>query len=49
MAVVRGGVRRDEASSREISGVYGQARFDAQPVREGHEVNPVLDIAVLRR
>jgi hypothetical protein len=29
--------------------VYGQARFDAQPGRGWHEVNPVLDIAVLNR
>jgi hypothetical protein len=29
--------------------VYGQARFDAQPGREWHEVNPVMEIAVLKR
>jgi hypothetical protein len=29
--------------------VYGVARFDAQPGREWHEVNPVLDLAVLKR
>ena len=29
--------------------VYGTARFDAQPGREWHEVNPVLDVAVLKR
>jgi hypothetical protein len=29
--------------------VYGQARFDAQPGRGWHEVNPVLEIAVLNR
>lgn len=28
--------------------VYGVARYDAQPGREWHEVNPVLNIAVLR-
>lgn len=29
--------------------VYGQARFDAQPGRGWHEVNPVMEIAVLNR
>jgi hypothetical protein len=29
--------------------VYGMARFDAQPGRGWHEVNPVMDIAVLSR
>lgn len=29
--------------------VYGTARFDAQPGRGWHEVNPVMDIAVLNR
>ncbi len=29
--------------------VYGVARFDAQAGRSWHEVNPVLDIAVLKR
>jgi hypothetical protein len=29
--------------------VYGTARFDAQPGRGWHEVNPVTDIAVLKR
>ncbi len=29
--------------------VYGRARFDAQPGRGWHEVNPVLEIAVLNR
>lgn len=29
--------------------VYGVARYDAQPGREWHEVNPVLNIAVLKR
>ncbi len=29
--------------------VYGMARFDAQPGRGWHEVNPVMDIAVLNR
>lgn len=29
--------------------VYGTARFDAQPGRGWHEVNPVTDIAVLNR
>jgi hypothetical protein len=29
--------------------VYGTARFDAQPGREWHEVNPVLEVAVLKR
>ena len=29
--------------------VYGVARFDAQAGRGWHEVNPVLDIAVLKR
>jgi hypothetical protein len=29
--------------------VYGTARFDAQPGREWHEVNPVLDVAILKR
>ncbi len=28
--------------------VYGVARYDAQPGREWHEVNPVLNIAVLK-
>jgi hypothetical protein len=28
--------------------VYGVARFDAQPGREWHEVNPVFDISVLK-
>jgi hypothetical protein len=28
--------------------VYGVARYDGQPGREWHEVNPVLDIAVLK-
>jgi anti-sigma factor RsiW len=29
--------------------VYGRARFDAQPGRGWHEVNPVMEIAVLNR
>lgn len=29
--------------------VYGMARFDAQPGRGWHEVNPVMNIAVLNR
>jgi hypothetical protein len=29
--------------------VYGTARFDAQPGRGWHEVNPVMNIAVLNR
>jgi Putative zinc-finger len=29
--------------------VYGVARYDAQPGREWHEVNPVLNIAVLKQ
>jgi hypothetical protein len=29
--------------------VYGTARFDAQPGRGWHEVNPVMEIAVLNR
>lgn len=29
--------------------VYGRARFDAQPGRNWHEVNPVMEIAVLNR
>lgn len=29
--------------------VYGTARYDAQPGRGWHEVNPVMDIAVLKR
>lgn len=29
--------------------VYGRSRFDAQPGRGWHEVNPVLEIAVLNR
>ena len=29
--------------------VYGVARYDAQPDRLWHEVNPVLDIALLKR
>ena len=29
--------------------VYGQARFDAQPGRGWHEVNPVTNISVLKR
>ncbi|MCX6559342.1 MAG: hypothetical protein NTZ26_02390 [Candidatus Aminicenantes bacterium] len=29
--------------------VYGVARYDAQAGRQWHEVNPVLDIAVLKR
>lgn len=29
--------------------VYGVARYDAQPGRKWHEVNPVLNIAVLKR
>jgi hypothetical protein len=29
--------------------VYGVARYDAQPGREWYEVNPVLNIAVLKR
>ena len=29
--------------------VYGVSRFDAKPGREWHEVNPVLNIAVLKR
>jgi hypothetical protein len=29
--------------------VYGVARYDAQPGREWHEVNPVFDIYVLKR
>ena len=29
--------------------VYGTARYDAQPGRGWHEVNPVTDIAVLKR
>jgi hypothetical protein len=29
--------------------VYGVARYDAQPGREWHEVNPVFDIFVLKR
>jgi hypothetical protein len=28
--------------------VYGVARYDGQPGREWHEVNPVLNIAVLK-
>jgi len=29
--------------------VYGTARYDAQPGRGWHEVNPVLTLAVLKR
>lgn len=29
--------------------VYGVARYDAQPGRNWHEVNPVLNIAILKR
>jgi hypothetical protein len=29
--------------------VYGVARYDAQPGRQWYEVNPVLDLAVLKR
>jgi hypothetical protein len=29
--------------------VYGTARYDAQPGRGWHEVNPVMDISVLKR